>query len=253
MADFSKPQGKKFPEPVPVSQLDEARRAEYADLEPDIKKPVVPISPEAVNLGNVVPDSGVVASPPAESVPIPVVEEVVRLNSEGITLNFKNGLLASVENNAEYVPEVTDDEKRDFVRSLLGETPYRKVYNMFGAFEITFRDRSVKGSEDMYEAISQCGRDKKINLQNENEASLWVRRFQMAETLVSIKQADGTVVLSFENITPASRLERVLTVMQLSRPLYQAVYDTAIEFEQHIDLLTRKADEPDFWKAGGTS
>jgi hypothetical protein len=105
----------------------------------------------------------------------------------------------------------------------------------------------------MYESISQCGRDKHINLQNENEAALWVRRFQMAEMLVSIKQGDGTVIFSAERDKFETRFMKVVALMKLSRPMYQAVYDASIDFEQHIDLLTRKANEPDFWQAGGTS
>jgi len=236
---FSTPAGKKFPEPVPIEQVDDARKEEYADIEPDVTEPNVPEAP--------------VAAPAAPTKPEEVVvEEVINLVADGFRLRFSKGLLIGVEAiPKEDLAQPTDEDKKEFVRCIFGSTPYTKKYTLFGGCEVLFRDRGVAETEGMYEEINRLHKNNEIDLDNEVEATLWIRRYQMAETLMSIKLPDGTSVYAQEN--SSDRRQCIKKLLELSRPLYQAAYDTAIDFERHVELLTQKARDPGFWRAGGTS
>ena len=246
MAEFSTPPSvkaapKDFPKPVPFEQLDEARREEYADLQ-EAKIPVEN-KPEPVS-----------ETKPVDPIGKPVMEEIISLKREGIVLRFVNGLLDKVEKDPGYVSEVTDAEKQEFIRSIIGGKAYVKTYQLFGGIEAVFSDRTVEYTEAMYAEINKLGREKSIDISNENEAMLWVQRFQMAATLKAVKQPDGTMLLDHAAVkfdTPFATLFKAVSA--LPRPLYQALFDAAVDFERHVELLVSKAREPDFWKAGGTS
>jgi hypothetical protein len=239
---FSTPAGKKFPEPVPVEMVDEARREEYADITPDIEEPKVPeAAPAAAPVDQVLEEKIEAIS-----------DEVISFVNDGFRMHFRKGLLVLVEPiPKEDLAQPTDDDKKEFVRSIFGSTAYTKKYVLFGGCEALFKDRGVAETEGMYEDINKLHKSGEINLDNEAEATLWIRRYQMAETLVYVKLPDGTAVYSRgEN---SDRKQRVKKLLELARPLYQAAYDTAIDFERHIELLTQKARDPGFWRAGGTS
>ena len=239
---FSAPAGKKFPEPVPIEQLDDARREEYADIEPDVEDPASLEAP---------PATPVAVSPEASEVPVEP-DEVVAFPNDGFRLHFRKGLMVAVEVIPnEDLAQPTDEDKKEFVRCIFGSAAYAKKYTLFGGCEVLFKDRDIAGTEGMYEEINRLYKAKEIDLSNEAEATLWIRRYQMAETLISAKLPDGTVVYAKDN--SLDRGQRVKKLLELPRPLYQAAYDTAIDFERHIELLTQKARDPGFWQAGGTS
>src|SRR5512137_2082761 len=84
---FSTPAGKKFPEPVPIEMVDEARREEYSDITPDIEEPKIPEATPAAAPPTPEPEEKV------EDVP----DEVVSFVNDGFRLHFRKGLLVQVE------------------------------------------------------------------------------------------------------------------------------------------------------------
>ena len=137
----------------------------------------------------------------------------------------------------------TNDDKKEFVRALMSGGRYVKKIPLFGTAMIaTFSDRTVTISEKIFFASSE-------GLSAEEQA-VRVDRYMLAAQLTAL---DGAKIDSIET-TDADMdvVERTLAkILALPRPLYHALMAANRDFEEHVEYLTTKANEPDFWRPGG--
>lgn len=137
----------------------------------------------------------------------------------------------------------TDGDKKAFVRALMSGGRYVKKIPLFGAaMTATFSDRTVAISEKIFLAAT-------AGLTAE-EQTVRVDRYMLAAQLTAL---DGAKIDSIET-TDADMdvVERNLAkILALPRPLYHALMTANREFEEHVEYLTMKANEPDFWHPGG--
>lgn len=161
---------------------------------------------------------------------------------------------AAKEEEAPPEPELvlpSAEDRKTFLRSILGGKQFEKGYVLFGGMLVLrFIDRSVDLTEKMYDQLEEDARAKKIKIETEEQWSVWVERYCMAATLcfVSFSDQKGTTY------TPLDRLlDRASEVMKFARPVYQAIMEASRTFEQHLQILTEKAQDPNFWQADGKS
>ncbi len=209
--EFSTGQGVKIPTPVPLDQADPERQKLYKDLASVDAK-----LPEPVEVDTAPP----IGIPPP---PDPDLDEQY------------------------YQP--TEDDKRAFVRSVLGGRSFEKKFLLFGVVEAQFVDRTTETTEQLYgqfEADSIAG---KIQTSTDEAWASWLERYNLASTLRQFKDDAG--IKSYPQQLNLN--ERVTELMKINKPLYQALMQAGRRFEAIVSTLTAKAHEPDFWKTGGAS
>lgn len=145
-------------------------------------------------------------------------------------------------------PPVSDEDKLAFVESILGEKPYSKSYQLFGGkVSATFQDRSVGDSEAIYARLDEDYSAGKIK--SEEQWQIGLERYHMACGLKSVKIASSN-----QNEVIDLRgdfKERLQRLMQLPQPVYRALMNASRAFEGEVNFLVEKANDPDFWAAGG--
>jgi len=141
-------------------------------------------------------------------------------------------------------PEIPEEDKRAFVRSILANRVFEKVYPLFGGqIEVTFVDRTTLETDKVFERLGKLG-DK-----NDNEWSSEADMLCLCSTLREIKQADGR-----NSFPPTDDFEvRKTDIKKLPRPLYEALVGSSRDFEELINHLIAKARTSDFWPAGGSA
>jgi len=115
--------------------------------------------------------------------------------------------------------EVDEEDKRQYIRSLLAKEPFNKTYELFGgAMRLSFRTRT---SEESAKVLAAKSTDK--------------LRIRMLYSLVGIDLIQLT-----GSTQPAA-------LSELDEIAESAVYAAFAEFEQLCDELFGRANDPDFW------
>ena len=218
MAEFARPLPRKanIPAPVPVEQLDDARKKEYGELikaNNDLEKPI---------------DEGAL---PTVSPGLPV---------------------AAKEEKPKWFP--TEEDKKVFLRSVLGGHNFSKTYVLFGSINAYFEDRSVELTETMYEKLDEdikAGRIK-VSEGDDDTWETWAERYVLACTLRLVKDTSAGAPSKGEAFeAPTDFFERYRALIKRPRPVYQALMEAARCFEALLKVLIDAAQESDFWKSGG--
>ena len=237
MAEFAQPPARRpaIPKPVPVEQLDGARQAEYAALVEANKKLDGKIEESAPfnSLANtkLVPDTTISYAPGAQPV-------MSRVPADSVKQEPKPW-------------DPTDEDKKNFVRSILGGKDYEKSYTLFGSVKVVFGDRGVDLTERMYDALEADGKDgPRIHIDTDEQWSVWAERYMLGATLRSVTM-EKTPAKSFA--PPENFHDRFEELSAYPRPLYQALMEAARTFELHIRELVSKAQDANFWKTGGAN
>lgn len=159
-----------------------------------------------------------------------------------VVSGFVDDKAAAPEASAKaYVP--TDDDKREFVRSVLAAKPYEKTYVLFGGIEAAFVDRSPEDTLKIYARLDKLVSDKLVVTDEEWQVEL--ERTRLATELRSLK---GGI---FAKTCAGELNDRVKDLLSLTRPLYEALMEAGRHFEGHIDYMVERAAEPNFWRTGG--
>jgi len=136
--------------------------------------------------------------------------------------------------------EVDEADKRAFVRSILGDKAFEKLYALFGGeVEVTFVDRT---SEEMDRILAQ--------LEKIEDETKWSQEADVAclcSSLREIKSKEGR-----KSYPPTDKMDdRAAELKKLPRPLWETLLDTSRNFETLVNHMIEKSRDPDFWQAGG--
>lgn len=234
MAEFARPplkQGKIAP-PVPLSQVPPEKQDEYKEL----AKAAAAVKAE---------DEGVIAEKiddgPDSAAPMPETEaEKITIADTILTLS-PDGRITAVDRIklADDDPAMpTDEDKQEFLRSILGPHAYRKTYTLFGSVPVIMCDRSVDLTERVFKDVEAA------KPESDAETVSLIEQYVMAATVVRLNKDD---------LGPSGDFAARLSIFKASRPMYQALMQTSREFERHVEFLTGKALDTGFWKAGGAA
>jgi hypothetical protein len=142
--------------------------------------------------------------------------------------------------------EPTAVDKQAFLRAVLGDKSYEKVYSLFnGGLEVTLVDRSSKETEKLYEALRQQSEAEKLS---DDDWDMWKTRYCLASTLRKVRFKGSTVK---EYDVPVDLKGRSLEILEFSKAVYLALVATSKIFEHQVQLLTEKAHDADFWVTDG--
>jgi hypothetical protein len=201
----------KIPTPVRLEDADEARKAMYGGI------------------------AGVRDEFDKDKAPLPEPEETTQEKAPPIMGEAQNP-------ETEAAVDVSDEDKRAFVRSILGGRAFTKTYVLFGAVTAVFTDRTPDKTLKMYE---------QVKTEADYATHEWPAAFTahcLASTLTALEIDRKAEIMNVDDLKP--KIERL---KQLPRPLYLALLDTAENFEHLVDLLVDKAQDRDFWLAGGST
>ena len=143
-------------------------------------------------------------------------------------------------------PEVSEEDKQNFIRCLLGGKKFSKTYTLFNSVTVTMSDRSVEDTEAMYSQLSAAIGSKAIEFTTDEQWFVWLDRYLMAVNVTDIKGIE--VPTKSEDL-----FTNVKAFMALPRPVYQAILDASKQFETLILQLVEKAQDQRFWQAGGAN
>jgi len=138
------------------------------------------------------------------------------------------------------------EDKKEFVRSILGRTSFTKKYTLFGRVNVKMATRTVLQTEKLYELTAHVP---------EAERDSWFNRFSLLSTLKSvIDSTHGNYFDVPENLLEGNWQELVdKFLLTMPLPMYSALIDVSASFEKLVEDLTEKAAEPGFWPTVGPS
>lgn len=151
-----------------------------------------------------------------------------------------------------HIPQVTEEDKENFFKSILSDSPYEETVNLFdGKLKLTFQAMSVQENSDI---VGQIVLDRKNGTAAENDAYLvTIASYRLA---VSLKQINGAVYsdISKGTFKPASDkdtyiLARTRPMLDWATPKLSAYLDAFKQFERKMLTLTREVQNRNFWKA----
>lgn len=141
------------------------------------------------------------------------------------------------------VKAVTEDDKKEFLRSIMNGTRYVKTYMLFGTVKAVFADRTT----DVTEAVFQKVRDADLTAEDKD---VLLDRLLLVSQLTQLRNEDYILPNSLAN--PEGEMdEKIKKIIKLPKPLYQALMAACRDFENHVQYLTDHAQDADFWKPGG--
>lgn len=154
----------------------------------------------------------------------------------------------SVDSLEEKPPEPLDEDKKEFVRAILGNVPFGKTYVIYGSIKVSFLTRAVMITEKLYEELRGMP-----TVKTKEEWELWERRFKLLSTLSAVVDAKSVPIYN----PPKTLLEGKWQegaekyLLSLPAPLYQALLNVSEGFESYVSNLIESADKPDFWPTVG--
>lgn len=141
----------------------------------------------------------------------------------------------AVKAAADSVKAVTEDDKKEFLRSIMNGTRYVKTYMLFGTVKAVFADRTT----DITEAVFQKVRDADITAEDKD---VLLDRLLLVSQLTQLRN---------EDYIEGEIDEKIKKIIKLPKPLYQALMAACRDFENHVQYLTDHAQDADFWTPGG--
>ena len=157
------------------------------------------------------------------------------------------------------------EERRDFLRCILGGKPYEKIYELFGGhIKATLRERGVLMDDRIYTQVTTDWNEGLIKTNGDQD--LAIERYKLACTMVKL-EFFGTDPQEFEipdgapaitdqsgNEVVASLREHTKNITQMKKggaSLHIALLGAIRRFENHMGIIVQEAQTSDFWKAAG--
>jgi hypothetical protein len=146
---------------------------------------------------------------------------------------------AEEEEYTEPMPEVlvAEEDKREFLRTLLAGERFKKTYRLFGdAIQVTFQTRTVKENR-LVQAVGSNRTEKE-------------RKYMVCSlATLSFFDNDGTLkhVIEGAKAISETRIDDLQLVGLLSDIVYYAVLKQYREFEKVCDAMWKRANDRPFW------
>jgi hypothetical protein len=145
-------------------------------------------------------------------------------------------------------PAATEEDKKAFLASILGHKPYEKAWPVYN-FTVLFKDRTPEEVESLVFAVNRMAEEQNLD---DAGAALLEEQAILALQLKQIRY-DASRIENFDALTVTQLEERRSKLLQYPKPLYQALLAACRAFDRHVNSLTSRALDPDFWAAGTAS
>lgn len=167
------------------------------------------------------------------------------------------------------LPEISDSDRQDFIRAILGGRRYEKAYSLLGGkLNVVFRATTPQEVDLLLEQLRSDSNMERVK--SDADYLCQHSRYRMALCISKLDiagvgvQEYGIAVTRWENADRPQGYEQDPTriryiydqlVNQWSEPLYNMILICSQQFHQEVDILTQRAWTSDFWPrtAGPTS
>lgn len=148
----------------------------------------------------------------------------------------------------------TEDDLRRFMRCLFGDVQYTKEYSLFGGMLVVkMKDMPPSFEDRIFTQLSQDQRAGAVDTQDDWDLSL--DRYRMITNIVEVLWS-GQEIKAPEITDTGKNLGEVFYGFyeQLKNSVvYRALLNTTRVFRRHLDVLTERATDSDFWQVDGPS
>jgi hypothetical protein len=239
VGEFSKPKpgpqtggAVKVGETVNYKDLPPERKAELGDLE-SLKTPETP-EPEM-----------------APDVAARAAEGAAQLEALHQALAKEEAEVVDVaEQRLAEMAEPTDEDKRSFLRSVLGGHMYSKRYEMFGGlFVMTLHDVAPAFEDTLFSSMAQeldAGR-----IKTDADWELLLDKMRLVVNVESFRFGKNEAVKCSMNDGALADQAVERQNMFPSSTVYRAALQTVRVFVRHMELMLDRALDSDFWVDGG--
>jgi len=241
VGEFQKPArgpqvgGPKVGETVDYSKLPPERQAELGDL--DALKATTP-EPELP------PEEAARAQEGAEQ--LEALQAVIAKEAEQP--------VDSAETRLEELAEPTIEDRREFLRCMLGNGIYSKRYEMYGGMLVmTLHDITPELEDKVF--LEMAGLVEKGDVKTDDDWALWLDRIRLLTHVSTVRMSQNAEIkweLDPELETKQLALQAMGKVNRFpSTALYRAALQTVRVFMRHMEIMLDRALDSDFWTAGG--
>lgn len=149
-------------------------------------------------------------------------------------------------------PELTDQEKEDFFKAVLTDTPYTRTVPLFdGKMNITLRTMSVEENNDIVEQIAN---DRKNGIAENSDAYfITISTYRLALCLIDIDGVEFSPIKkeTFKETKTGETYVRARSLKVREWPTFKlsAFLDAFNQFEAKVVKLTNGVQQQNFWKA----
>lgn len=237
MDGFSHPRatmpGAKIAETIPIEKADPAKQKEYGGLvaarEADIEG--------KLNLPDT-PKDKAPANPFIRHEPEPELAPHAPLTPEN--------------DEERWTP--TSEDKKDFIRAVLGMRPFEKVFELFGGeVKILFQDRTFAETEALFASMGTDSDAGTISTLTTEAETVWETRYKLSTTLRKVTVAKKEHIFAIADLKPFDRYTEIAKAFDGSEPLMAAINRASQDFEAIVFKLTSLAQDKSFWKTDGAS
>lgn len=149
----------------------------------------------------------------------------------------------------------TDEDKQNFLRSVLGNKRYTKTYELFGgAIGVTMVELTPAEEDTVFSVLAGAQAEKKIV--TEDDWTLGFERLRMAYSVTNIRYGSGLEADiykrnpdSADNI-PWDGIERYVKQFK-GATVFRAVMQASRLFRTQLEIMLEASLSPDFWTVGG--
>jgi len=153
--------------------------------------------------------------------------------------------------------EPTEDDRRRFLRSTLGNQPYKKTYDLFdGEIKMEMTDLSPAEEEQLFATLNKLVAEEQITTQADWETAH--DKLRMAFHMEKIvfpgdKPPAGTKALYIRGKSDMGikEVDSFISAAFGSSTIYRSVMHVTRVFMSHLEQLLEAVLRPDFWEAGG--
>lgn len=272
------PKKKKKEKPLSGEAVTRLKAGEHVDVG-DLLEDLAHTTPEPdqTTVGTEMPMPEDTEDAPAEA-PAPVKEEDTRAVTHCPRCNWDLGVKEI---------EITETDKRDFLRYVLGAASFEKTYSLYGGLaEVTFRSKGPAEQDVVLKQVDIDHAKERWNdftgmtfLQQRYQAAVMFKSLkftkiskdteltvidnhtlkdlmskpelvkELKNKLVENPQADDWVD---DKDTPVRVMHAVL-VASIPPPIYSVMFQLSLDFTALVDLLVWRANDPGFWSAAAKS
>lgn len=148
----------------------------------------------------------------------------------------------------------TTEDKKDFVRALLGMRPFEKVFELFGGeVKILFQDRTFSETEALFTSMGTDSESGVISTMSKEAEEVWETRYKLATTLRKVTVSKKEHIFPIADLKPHDRYQEIAKVFDGSEPLMAAINRASQDFEAIVFKLTGLAQDKSFWKTDGAN
>jgi hypothetical protein len=145
-----------------------------------------------------------------------------------------------------------EEDKRQFMRCLFGDTPYRKEYKLFGGMLVVEMTDVTPLIEDRI--FMQLSLDQKTNkIETQDDWDIALDRYRMVVNIHKVIWSGNEILGPVTGTNLGDAVTERITKGLKNSVVYRALLRTMRVFRRHLDVMLERSMTSDFWQVDGPS